>query len=90
MRDFIEECKLNKLIQKEKKVNPIIIVLAVVGVIVLVAAIAYAVYRFFTPDDMDDFEFEDEFDEDFFEDDDVFEASVTDTATNNTFENEEV
>ena len=38
-----------------------------------VAAIAYAVYRFFTPDYLDDFEddFEDEFDDDFFEDEEI-------------------
>ena len=35
-----------------------------------VAAIAYGVYRFFTPDYLEDFEddFEDDFDDDFFED----------------------
>ena len=37
-----------------------------------VAAIAYAVYCFFTPDYLEDFEedFEDDFDDDFFNDDD--------------------
>ena len=36
----------------------------------LVAGIAYAVYRFFTPDYLEDFEddFDDDFDDDFFED----------------------
>ena len=35
------------------------------------AGIAYAVYRFFTPDYLEDFEddFDDDFDDDFFEDD---------------------
>ena len=37
-----------------------------------VAAIAYGVYRFFTPDYLEDFEddFDDDFDDDFFEDED--------------------
>ena len=37
-----------------------------------IAAIAYAVYCFFTPDYLEDFEedFEDDFDDDFFNDDD--------------------
>lgn len=79
MRDFIEGCKLGKLLKEEKKVSPVVIVLAIVGVIVLIAAAAYALYRFFAPADMDDIEFEDEFDDDFFEEeeeiavDDVFE-----------------
>jgi len=71
MRDFIQECKLNKLIKKEKKVSPVLVVLAVIGVIVLLAAAAYAIYRYFAPVDMDDIEFEDEFDTDFFEEDEI-------------------
>ena len=40
--------------------------------IAAVAAIAYAVYCFFTPDYLEDFEedFEDDFDDDFFNEDD--------------------
>lgn len=73
MKNFIDECKLNKLVKKEKKKNVVVIVLAVLGGIVLIAAIAYALYRFFAPDYLEDFEdeFEDEFDEDFFEDDEI-------------------
>ena len=71
MRDFIEECKLRKFLKEEKKVNPIVIVLVIVGVIVLIAAAAYALYRFFAPADMDDIEFEDEFEDDFFEEDEI-------------------
>ncbi len=46
-------------------------VLGIVGAVVLIAAIAYAVYYFFTPDYLEDFEddFEDDFDDDFFKDD---------------------
>ena len=40
-----------------------------------VAAIAYAVYSFFTPDYLEDFEedFDDDFDDDFFDDEDEVE-----------------
>ena len=43
--------------------------LAVVGIVAAVAGIAYAVYRFFAPDYLEDFEddFDDEMDEDFFD-----------------------
>ena len=41
----------------------------VVGIVAAVAGIAYAVYRFFAPDYLEDFEddFDDEMDEDFFD-----------------------
>ena len=44
---------------------------AIIGAVAAVAGIAYAVYRFFTPDYLEDFEedFDDDFD-DYFEDDD--------------------
>ena len=54
-------------VKKEKKSNPVVIVLAVVGVVLTMAAIAYAVYRYFTPDYLDDFE--DDFEDDDFDDD---------------------
>ena len=54
-------------VKKEKKCNPVVIVLAVVGVVLTMAAIAYAVYRYFTPDYLDDFE--DDFEDDDFDDD---------------------
>ena len=42
------------------------------GAVAAIAGIAYAVYKFFTPDYLEDFEedFEDDFDDDFFSDDD--------------------
>ena len=48
-------------------------ILIVIGVIVVIAAAAYAIYRFFAPDYLEDFEgeFEDEFEDDFFEDDEI-------------------
>ena len=48
--------------------------LAIVGAVAAVAGIAYAVYRYFTPDYLDDFDDEDFEDEDFdddFEDEDI-------------------
>ena len=66
-------------VKKEKKSNPVVIVLAVVGVVLAMAAIAYAVYRYFTPDYLDDFEddFEDDdFDDDFSEDEAKEESKV--------------
>ena len=44
--------------------------LAVIGAITVIAGIAYAVYKYFTPDYLEDLE--DDFD-DYFEDDDEFE-----------------
>ena len=72
LEDMIAASKLNELLHKkddEKAKNTLLWVLAIVGA---VAAIAYAVYKFFTPDYLEDFEedFEDDFDDDFFSDDD--------------------
>ncbi len=74
LKDIIDDFKIRKIVKEEKKCNPIVIALVVIGVIVVIAAAAYAIYRFFTPDYLEDFEddeFEDEFDDDFFEDDDI-------------------
>ena len=66
--------RINELMHKreedEKKRNCILWVLAIIGAVAAVAGIAYAVYRFFTPDYLEDFEddFDDDFDDDFFED----------------------
>ena len=60
--------------EEEKHKNAILWVLAVIGAVTAVAGIAYAVYRYLTPDYLEDFE--DDFDDDFFEDedeDDIFE-----------------
>ena len=63
-KDKIEELlgmsKLASLIKKEedgeKKGNTVLWVLAIVGAIAAVAGIAYAVYRFLTPDYLEDFD----------------------------------
>ena len=55
--------------EDEKQKNTVLWVLAVIGAVAAVAGIAFAVYRSFTPDDLEDFEedFDDDFD-DYFED----------------------
>lgn len=60
-----EEAKM-----KETRRDPILWTLAIIGVIAAVAAIAYAVYRYFTPDYFDDYDddYDDRFDDDFFDD----------------------
>lgn len=70
--DMITAAKLQEVFGKkdECKAKKVVIwVLAIVGVIAAVAGIAYAVYRFLTPDYLEDFEdeFEDEFEDDFVE-----------------------
>ena len=55
--------------EKNDKKNFWITVLAVIGGIVAVAAIAYGVYRFLTPDYFDDYDDDDDFDDDDFDDD---------------------
>ena len=77
--DILDSAGVNALIGKkkeeEKKQNTILWVLAIIGTIAAVAAIAYAVYRYLTPDYLEDFEdeFEDEFEDQFEDEDGVFE-----------------
>lgn len=71
--------KLSELLgykkDEEKKGNTLVWILAIIGAIVAVAAIAYAVYRYFTPTYLEDFEddFEDEFEDEDDEEEDIFE-----------------
>ena len=73
MEEMINATKINELLHKreeeEKKKNCILWILAIIGAVAAVAGIASAVYRFFTPGYLE--EFEDDFDADF--DDDLFE-----------------
>lgn len=73
--DLLSMIKMNELLGKkeppkvEKKCNPILWILAILGTIAVIAGIAYALYHYFTPDYLEDFEddFDDEFDDEFFE-----------------------
>ena len=55
IEELIAASKLNELLHKKdveeskKKSNVIIIVLAVIGAVAALAAIVYAIYRYFTP-----------------------------------------
>lgn len=75
VEEIMNSTKLNEFLHRkeedDKKKNCILWALAIIGAVAAVAAIAYAVYRFFTPDYLEDFEddFDDDFDDDFFEDD---------------------
>ena len=72
--EILDNARVNELLgrkkEEEKKCNKLLWVFAVIGAIAAVAAIAYAVYRYLTPDYLEDFEddFDDDFDDDFFED----------------------
>ena len=67
VEELMNSSRINDLLHKreedEKKKNCILWVLAIIGAVAAVAGIAYAVYRFFTPDYLEDFE--DDFDDDF-------------------------
>ena len=56
---MIAESKLKEILHKneaEKQKNAVVWVLAIIGAIAGIAAIAYAVFRFVTPDYLEDFE----------------------------------
>lgn len=68
MDELLSGIKIGEIIrsnrEEERKYNKWIAVIAVLGVAVLVAAVAYTTYKLLTPDDLDD-EFEDDFDDSF-------------------------
>ena len=75
--EMLAATKLNELVAKrdddEKMKKAILWGLAIIGAVAAVAGIAYAVYRFFGKDYLEDFEdedFEEEFDDDFFNEED--------------------
>lgn len=77
LEDVIDMKKLKALLGKEeeKKVSPCVWIAVIVVVVAAVTAIGYALYRYFTPDYLENFEddFDDEFDDSFFEDEDEME-----------------
>lgn len=73
VEELINAVKIGELMnKKEDKNNKCIWIFAVIGAVVAIAAIAYGVYKFLTPDYEDDFDddFDSEFDDEFFDDDD--------------------
>ena len=72
--EMIEYVKMSELLQKKEKKNVLIWILAVVGAVVVIAGIAYAVYRYMTPDYLEDFD--DDFDDEF-DDEELEEATET-------------
>ena len=58
---------------RQKRKQIIITVLAIIGAVAAVAGIAYLVYRYLTPDYLEDFDddLDDDFDDDFFDDEDA-------------------
>ena len=75
--DIMNSAKLSQILRKnseEERKNTLLWILAIIGVVASVAAIAYAVYRHVTPRYLDDFDGDfdyDEFDDDFDDDEDV-------------------
>ena len=69
LSDLLEMAKVSDIIatKKEKEDNKIVWALAIIGAIA-----AVAVYKYLTPDYMDDFDedFDDDFDDDFFDEED--------------------
>lgn len=81
--DIVNNAKISQLLNKnkveEERKSCIIWVLAIIGAIASVAAIAYAVYRHMTPRYLDDFDGDfdyDEFDDDFDDDDEDVDVYV--------------
>lgn len=82
VEDLINSAKTNELLgellhikkEEEKKSNVLMWVAITLGAVLAVAGIAYAVYRFFTPDYLEDFDedFDDDYDDDYDDDDDFF------------------
>ncbi len=86
LSDMLAATKLSELLHKkedpiEKKKHTLVFILAIVGAVAAIAGIAYAVYKFVTPDYLEDFDddFDDEFEDDF--DDDLDDSLDAETET---------
>lgn len=78
LESILGAANLNELLGKKeekKKCNVVLWVFAIIGAVVAIGVIAYALYRYFKPDYLEDFEdeFEDDFEDDFEDEDEVFE-----------------
>ena len=72
--ELLNTARINELLHRkeleEKNKNTIVIVLAIIGAVAAIAGIAFAVYKYLTPDYLDDFDSDDiydNFDDDFIE-----------------------
>ena len=85
IEEMLNAAKLNEFIHKkqieDEKKTTIIWILAIIGAITAVAAIAFAVFRYFAPDYLEDFDddFDDDFYDDFYDDDEIVELNPGDT-----------
>lgn len=84
--ELMSAVKFNELVHKKKmddeKKNTIIWVLATLGAVTAIAGIAYAVYRYFTPDYYDDFDddYDDDFDDDYYDEEEETTVDSAETA----------
>lgn len=96
VEDIINAAKTNEMLgellhikkEEEKKANVLMWIVIIVGAVLAVAGIAYAVYRFLTPDYLEDFDEDEDFDDDFYDDED--EEEETEEAEEKEEETEEV
>lgn len=82
LSEMLATSKLNELLHKkedpiQEKKHTVIFVLAIIGAVAAIAGIAYAVYKYMTPDYLEDFDddFDDDFEDDF--EDDIDEDTET-------------
>ena len=72
LEDLLNAMKLGELMNRknEKKHSTLLIVLAIIGAVLSVAAISYAVYKHFSPDYLEDFD-DEEYEDDDFDDEEI-------------------